>query len=210
MAAAADEIGIDELLADLGLAGAHAELARVTLEEAGLTNPRKRNISTAKLDRAQAALERRFQRLCPTCIGAASHDDRLLVRVESRNCERCGGSNNGRAVRELAAACSRAGIARIVFVGGSPSFRRELERLAGDTLELRLVDGTKRATRESARTDVAWADLVVVCGGTELAHKVSNLYTRDPAARRKLVQTRRRGIEAIADEVARSERVARP
>ena len=42
-----------------------------------------------------------------------------------------------------------------------------------------------------------------MCGATELAHKVSTLYTRDPDARRKLVVTSRRGIEAIADDVRR-------
>ena len=105
----------------------------------------------------------------------------------------------------MVAACRRGGVRRIVVVGGSPDLRRELRGLVGDELELRLVDGTRSPDRRSARSDVAWADLVVVLGSSELAHKVSTLYTKDPEARGKLVTTGRRGIEALADEVSRSD-----
>ena len=102
-------------------------------------------------------------------------------------------------------ACRAAGIGRLVVVGGSPSIRRELAETVGDSLELRLVDGTRTSNKRSAQADIAWADLIVVLGATQLAHRVSNLYTRDPAARKKLVTTSRRGIEAIADDVTRSD-----
>jgi hypothetical protein len=49
---------------------------------------------------------------------------------------------------------------------------------------------------------VEWADVIVVAGTSELAHSVSQLYTRDPAARGKLVTARGRGIEAIADAIS--------
>jgi hypothetical protein len=201
------DIPIDDLIARYGLAGPIAIRARATLEEAGLTNPRKRNIATSKLDAAHAALAKTFQRLCATCIPLAVHDHRVLARVDAPYCDRCGGSNNGRAVGDMVAACARAGITNVLFVGGSPSFRQEVERLVGDGLGLRLVDGTRRITKSMAQRDIAWAHVIVVCGATELAHKVSNLYTRDPVAREKLVVTSRRGIEAIADDVVRSNAV---
>ena len=92
-----------------------------------------------------------------------------------------------------------------MVVGGSPVTRQELARLVGADLELRLVDGTGGANRRMARRDIGWADVVVVLGATELAHSVSRLYTRDPEARRKLISTSRRGLEAIADDIARSD-----
>ncbi|MEX2645341.1 MAG: hypothetical protein WD249_03670 [Gaiellaceae bacterium] len=85
-------------------------------------------------------------------------------------------------------------------MGGSPSVRQDLTERLG-VLELRLVDGTERRTAAEARGDVDWADLVVVCGASQLSHKVSRLYTRDERARRKLATSSRRGVEAIAGAV---------
>jgi hypothetical protein len=72
---------------------------------------------------------------------------------------------------------------------------------AGAHLELRLVDGVERRTKAQARGDIGWADVVVVCGASELYHRVSELYTRDPLARAKLAVSTRRGVEAIANAV---------
>jgi len=198
------DIPIVDLIGAFGLAGADAIEARTAIEAAGLTNPRKRNISRGKIHAVDQVLAARFQRLCSNCASRTERDNRKPARVHGDCCERCGGSNNGRATQDLIAAWRRANIRRALFVGGSPSFRQELLRLLGDDLELRLVDGTKRITKGTARNDIDWADVIVVCGATELAHKVSTLFTRDPAARKKLVVTARRGIEAIVDHVADS------
>jgi hypothetical protein len=202
---ASDHIAIDQLIERAGLGGSARAAARAALEAAGLTNPRKQYIATTKVEAAEAAFSIRFQRVCATCEPFVAEDGPERVRVEGACCERCGGSNNGRAARAMVTACKLARLNRIVFVGGSPSFRQEIKRLVGRQLQLRLVDGTTRVTKASAQADIAWADAVVVCGATELAHKVSTLYTRDPAARRKLIVTSRRGIEAIADAVTRSD-----
>jgi hypothetical protein len=193
------DIAIEEALAGLGLTGEQAADARAELERAGLTNPRKRRISVAKLEDVRAAIDARFARLCDACAARGPADARERLRVPPASCVRCGGSNNDRALAGLVAACRGGGVERIVFVGGSPSFRRELQGLHPPP-ELRLVDGTARRTAAEAAKDLAWADLVVVCGGTELAHKVSTLYTRKGD---RVLTTARRGIEAIADEVVR-------
>jgi hypothetical protein len=201
--AAVQDISITELLAQLGFVGPEAVPAREALERAGLTNPRKQRIARAKVARASSELARWFERLCHNCWGRRVGDGRTLVRVAAAACELCGGSNNARGVDSMVAACRRAEIRKIVFVGRSPSFRGEIEQLTARRLELRLIDGTARIPKASARNDVAWADLVVVCGSTELTHKVSKNYTRLPDARPKLVVTSRRSVEAIADEVTR-------
>lgn len=203
MSAAQADIPIDELLADLGLTGVAAGEARRALEDEGLTNPRKQRIALGKKPRVREVVDGRWQRLCHNCRARAAGDARPVVIVPQATCSLCAGSNNARAVETMTEACRRAGITKLLIVGGSPTFRRELADLAGGQLELRLVDGTRAVGKQAAQQDITWADLVVVLGGTELAHKVSTLYTREPGARRKLVTTSRRGIEAIADDITR-------
>jgi hypothetical protein len=198
------DISIDELLAGLGLTGEEAGEARRVLEAEGVTNPRKKRVATSKTELARQVIDRHWQRLCHNCRRNARVDDRAIVAVAPAACFSCGGSNNARAVREMVTVCRRAGIVHLVIVGGSPNTRRELAELTGPDLELRLVDGTANANRQTAQHDIAWSDLIVVLGSTQLAHRVSTLYTRDPEARKKLIVTSRRGIEAIADEIARS------
>jgi hypothetical protein len=201
----ANDVPIDALLADLGLSGRTAGDARAVLEAEGLTNPRKQRIATAKAGHVAAAIDRHWQRLCHNCLPRAAVDGRSIVTVSSAKCSMCGGSNNARAVSDMVDACRAAGIERLVVVGGSPNARRDLDETVAGSLDLRLVDGTRSMTRQAAQADIAWADLIVVLGATQLAHKVSKLYTRDPAARKKLVTTSRRGIEAIADDITRSD-----
>ena len=202
------DVPIDELLQTLGLTGDLATRGRAILEEAGITNPRKQRLSAAKVEAATAEIDRRLDRLCHACRPRARQDGRELVRVPPGACAACAGSRNRRAIDEMTAACAAGGVRRLVVVGGSPATRRELDELVDGRLELRLVDGTRSPDRRSAQSDIAWADLIAVLGSTQLAHKVSTLYTRDRDARRKLITTSRRGIEAIADEITRSDVVA--
>lgn len=193
------DIAISEFLGSLGLHGPDAERARAVLEADGITNRRKTRLSAAKLDRAREAIDLRFARFCSACAERTDPGGREVVTVPTDACTRCGGSRNERALAELAEACASAGIVRVVVVGGSPDIRRELGTLRG-ALELRLVDGTERRTRAEAQRDLAWADLVVIGGSSELGHKVSSLYTRE-SGRTPVVTVARRGVEAIAAAV---------
>jgi hypothetical protein len=197
-----DDVRIDDVLASLGLAGDTAREARAILHEVGLTNPRKERIAVEKVPRVRAAIDERVARFCASCATRTGPGGREVVVVSSAACSRCGGSDNSRALTELVEACETAGLRRLVVVGGSPSFRDDFGGVS-DRLELRLVDGTTRRTKADAIRDVDWADVVVVLGSTQLAHKVSKLYTDEPAAKGKLVKTARRGVAAIADEVTR-------
>ncbi|MBA3788330.1 MAG: hypothetical protein H0X21_06505, partial [Actinobacteria bacterium] len=186
--------GIVDFLRSLGLTGDDAKRGRAVLEADGITNPRKSRISAAKLERARAVIDARFARFCAACAARTDAGGREVVTVAASTCARCGGSRNDRALTEMVEACEAAGILRLVVVGGSPDVRREVGTLQ-DRLELRLIDGTERRTRTEAQRDLAWADLVVIGGSSELAHKVSNLYTRD-AGSTPVVTAARRGVEA--------------
>ncbi len=193
------DLPIGDFLASLGLTGALAERGRAVLEAEGITNPRKSRLSEAKLERARAAIDARFARLCVSCAARTDAGGREIVTVATAACTRCGGSRNERALDELAEACESAGLRRLVLVGGSPDLRRELGALDG-TLELRLIDGTARRTGSEAQRDLDWSDLVLIAGSSELAHKVSNLYTKAGSAT-PVVTVPRRGVEAIAAAV---------
>lgn len=177
--------------------------ARQALETAGLTRSGKERMSATKEERARAVLEGSFFLHCatPACAEAAARSGRVPVRTADRaRCSSCGGSDNRRAEEALVAACQRAGVRRLVVVGGSPSVREELRDALATRLELRLVDGTERRTLSQARLDLEWAELVLLWGGSELDHRVSSLYTGAPAPlRRKLVHTSRRGITALLE-----------
>jgi hypothetical protein len=194
------DVAISDLLAGLGLTAGDADLGRLVLEGAGLTNPRKSRINDAKVDAARIAIDLELARLCRRCADRSRGEARALVVVSAEACAVCGGSANTRALDALAAAAAASSVTRLVVVGGSPDIRRELGALPLP-LEVRLIVGVDRRTGEQARRDVDWADVIVVCGSSELYHRVSNLYTREPAARGKLVVSSRRGVEAIAGEV---------
>ncbi len=196
------DVEIDGWLAGLGFApGPPRTAARAALEEAQLTRPNKARMSTQKLERAAAQLAARFTLHCASaaCTEAARRSGREpLLAATKAHCPYCGGSDNARAARDLLAACARAGVRRVLVVGGSPAVREELHAVLGEQLALRTVDGTERRTQERARGDLEWADLVLLWGATQLDHKVSAHYAHPPAALRgKLVQVARRGIAAL-------------
>ncbi len=177
--------------------------ARAALEEVGLTRPGKLRISEPKLPQAEQVLAERFYRVCAAseCQQVARASGREPLPVEPRShCEHCGGSNNRRAEVAFLEACVRHRVRRVVVVGGSPSVREELEAKLGGQIELRMVDGTERRTADRARSDLDWADLVLVWGATELHHKVSTHYTTPGTPHRhKVVHVARRGVAALLD-----------
>ncbi|MDP2272028.1 MAG: hypothetical protein Q8N23_07525 [Archangium sp.] len=172
------------------------------LETAGLTRAGKSRMSQEKVERATVLLEEKVFLHCtnPDCLTFAKASGKEPVSCEPRNtCQRCFGSDNARAVKDVLDACRKRGFSKLVIVGGSPTVRHELERLVPSALELRLVDGTKARPLDQARADLAWGDVVLLWGATELHHKVSNQYqdTATGPLKRKLVHVPRRGIAQL-------------
>lgn len=195
---------IDPWLEELGFGlPAARERARAALEGAGLTRAGKQRISDEKLARATEVLRAALFVHCPApaCGAAAAASGKAPVPTANKAaCQHCGGSANKRAEADLVEACRKAGVRRIVIVGGSPAVREELAALEGD-VELRLVDGTERRTAEKAKADLLWADLVLVWGASELHHKVSMLYSNaPPPLKKKVVLVARRGVAALLAE----------
>jgi hypothetical protein len=179
--------------------------ARAELEAQGLTRAGKQRMSDEKLPRATEVLRAKFALHCtsPECTQWAKYSGRTPVQCEPRTaCERCGGSENRRAEAELKEAFKRAGVKKLLVVGGSPSVREDLEEHLGSEISLRLVDGTERRTFDRAKADLEWADVALVWGASELHHKVSMQYTNaTPPLNKKVVNSRQRGIKMALGEV---------
>ncbi|WP_338867381.1 hypothetical protein [Myxococcus stipitatus] len=196
---------IDGWLSDRGITLTEArQRARAVLEDAGLTRPGKLRMSEPKLLKAAEVLDGRFFPVCAdgACLKVAQASGREPLRVEPRShCARCGGSANHRAEVAFVESCRRHDVRRVVVVGGSPAVREELEAKLARHIDLRMVDGTERRTADRARSDLDWADLVLVWGATELHHKVSGHYTHGgPAYSHKVVHVVRRGVAALLEE----------
>jgi hypothetical protein len=196
------DLEIDGWLDALGYALTDSRArARAALEEGGLTRAGKTRMSVEKQAKAEALLAARFFRHCPQpdCVAFAQGSGREPIPCEPRSaCERCGGSDNQRAVTELVELCTKRGFRKLVVVGGSPAVREELERLLDGKLELRLVDGTHHRPVDRAIADLEWADLCLLWGATELHHKVSMQYTNAvPALKKKILHVPKRGIAQL-------------
>lgn len=179
-----------------------------TLYAAGLTREGKQRMAEAKLSPAREALSAALILTCSAaaCIEEAkgSPERRRVPAEERRHCEICEGSNNQHAVDAMVRRARERGVGRLVVIGGSPSTREQLAAALKGRIELKAIDGTMRRTAQQAREDMAWADIVLIWGSTELAHRVSMLYTRGPSSRTRVVTVPRRGIGALAEAVQKT------
>lgn len=194
------DIAIEELLLELGFSGATAQrTARDLLDAAQLTNAKKQRVAVTKRAAIEELLASQLDRSCAraACRAAAARSGRAVVEVaQPKDCAHCHGYENQAEIERAVGALVGRSVHRVVIVGGSPTTHAELTRLIGDRLELRLIDGTDRRNTAAARADLAWADLVVVWGATELDHKVSKLYTDSRADH--VVLCAKRGISSLA------------
>ncbi|GDX82469.1 hypothetical protein LBMAG42_42800 [Deltaproteobacteria bacterium] len=116
-----------------------------------------------------AGLEQFFaERLVLAAEGEAVPPGRVAVVVPAERSELREDSPIRKALSLFSTACLIHGKLRVVFVGGSPAYRRQLREGLDRRLDVRFVEGDQRRI---PRTD--GADLVIVWGGTELDHTVS-------------------------------------
>ena len=141
------------------------------------------------------------------CILLASESKplRQQVTVPEPFCEICEGSNAKRAVLLMVRACCAAGVRRLLIIGGTPVQHRDLEKLAGDSIEFRFVAGKEgNPNKRHALADLNWAEFMVVWASTPLPHRVSTPYTDERPTTLPMITVARRGIEALCDEVTKS------
>ena len=191
------DMALSELLAARGFAGENAKAALELLHQAGLTHPGKIRIAENKVAAVDEALNAAFVRHCrkPDCQPADS-DTQRLVPVSARRCEFCGGSDNRRAVEEMAAAMVAAGWRKLLVAGGSPGTRSDLRNLCGDRLDLRFVTEDTAPNKKTVGGMLGWSDITVIWTSTEISHKATAAL-HGP----KVLRVPRRGVAALANAV---------
>lgn len=190
---------VDAALEALGIGDVPGRArARAVLDGAGLTNPRRDRVSREKLPRMRETLASAFHLCCthPPCMAQTGGLPVLHVRKDQ--CPVCSGSNTALAAQELITACRQAGIHKVCVVGGSPAVREELRSRVGGQLRLTLVDGTQSPDQTVARAHVRNHDVVLLCGASELDHRLSNTYAAWKAEG-NVIAVARRGAGAILE-----------
>ena len=100
--------------------------------------------------------------------GEDAPNGQVTVRVAEERSEREPPSRVRAAMRRFEDACLTRGVWPVVFVGGSPSYHKQLRELHR-RLDVRIVDGRLRNIRT-----VTSAKLVIAWGGTLLDHRVTD------------------------------------
>ncbi len=117
-------------------------------------------------------------------------------------CEVCGGSDIARAYQGFVDACRAGGVARVVIVGGSPNYRKQLQALHQphrERLALELRGGKSKRSERRVRGSARSADLVVIWASTIIDHATSNAYQ---AAGARTLTVPHRGIATMLKAVA--------
>lgn len=125
-------------------------------------------------------------------------EPRALILVERDACEVCGGSTDRRALNEMAAAMSGAGLSRAVVVGGTNPKWARIRQITPRSVEWRFVNGLGNANQRDAASDLKWGDVILIWAGTPAQHRVTNLY-----AGPRTITVPTTGIAALAREAAR-------
>ncbi len=199
------DLSLARVLKDFGIASPASQAsARSALVEAGTisSRPNRVNISAEKVGPARSALQAAFLWHCGNgdCRREASSFSDPTLLVEQQSCAVCGGSGDRKALQRLAKAAGKAGVVRILVVGGTATKWREIRAKTSAGVEWRFVDGVKSRDDRYFRGDRRWADVTVIWGSTPLDHRVSNHFVRKSGA--PVITVTRRGIASLADAVA--------
>lgn len=192
------DMALEDLLSSRGFRGEAVKLALDELCRHGLTRPGKSRIAVAKIESVDNVLGAAFRRHCkkPACR-PVGRNGRRDVLVSAEYCEVCGGSDNRRAVDDMLTAMRRAGLMRLLVVGGSPGTRQDLKRYCRDRCELDFVTEETNPRSKVIGSLLRWSDVTVIWSSTEISHKA----TAPLRGSRKIVRVPRRGVAALAQAV---------
>ena len=200
------DISIAEMLAGFGVTDAGAQQSALeALVAAGVVSsrPNRTRIASDKRERVGAVLAETFLQHCHNgdCLqqAAAEAGSRAPLLVAQQSCQLCGGSTNRRALERMGEAMRKAGVGRLLVVGGTKKLEREILDNTPSSVEWRFENSLTSRDDRYYRSNIDWADVIVIWSSTPLPHKVSRHFegVRDG---RKITVTRR-GIAALADEV---------
>lgn len=169
------------LLQELGLeeVGPQAAVLRALLARPDSAAALIRSIRQVDGPAIQRMVQGRMARVCghPQCNLMAQNDDRVRVRVAEQDCEVCGGDRDQRWFARLVRECGRAGVRRLLVIGGSAGTQKALRELSqGQPVDLRLVDAEDEVHPARVRGRVEGCDLLVLWSELVVPELVSDAY----------------------------------
>lgn len=121
----------------------------------------------------------------PICNQVAAAQDGFALRVDSeRDCSVCGGSDERRWFLRMALECDRAGVRRLLVIGGTDSVHEHLRMLSqGQRVDFRLVTTADELFPARVQGRVEGCDLLILWSSAVVSPAVSEPYGE--AARRE-------------------------
>lgn len=135
-----------------------------------------RQVESAPLERM---VRHRIRRVCahPVCNQVAEHDERVVLRVDDeRICEVCGGDADRRWFARMVRECSRAGVRRLLVIGGEPVHDALRGLSQGQPVDLRLVGADDEVHPARVRGRVEGCDVLVLWSSRLVTEAVATPY----------------------------------
>lgn len=191
---------LDAVLARIGIDAGDFGLLAAALSGAGQLGELLRRLRIVPDTELAHFLDDRVAWTCDACAPVLDSPQRTRVRVPPEHCDVCGGSSIQAAAQRFAQACQRAGVTRVLLVGGSPTYHDTLQRLGPSlgNVKLKLIRGDGARDRQRAGQDLAGAEVAFIWASTVLDHRVGELY-RGPKVHTLPV----RGIGRMLTEAAK-------
>ena len=180
------------LLQELGLEATQlqASVLRALLDRPESAASLIRSIRQVDAANIQRMVRGRMARVCthPQCHQIALSDDRVRVEVAQADCEVCSGDPEQRWFARLVRECGRAGVRRLLVIGGADQTQRSLRSFSqGRPVDLRLISAQEDVSPARVRGRVDGCDLVVVWSAAIVPAPVSAAYADAARAEGRLV-----------------------
>lgn len=177
------EFGLDDM-------AQQASMLRALLERPESAGALIRSIRQVDAPTIQRLVQGRLARICghPQCQQIATSDDRITVRVSPPACEVCGGRDEQRWFARLVNECGRAGVRRLLVVGGGAQTQASLRTLSqGRPVDLRLISADEDVSPARVRGRVEGCDVLVTWSAQVVPAPISGAYALAAQAEGRLV-----------------------
>jgi hypothetical protein len=180
------------LLQELGLESPRlqASVLKALLERPESAASLIRSIRQVDAANIQRMVRGRMARVCahPQCHQIALSDDRVRVEVLEADCEVCNGDAEQRWFARLVRECGRAGVRRLLVIGGADRTQKALRSFSqGRPVDLRLISAQEDVSPARVRGRVDGCDVLVVWSAAVVPATVSDAYANAARAEGRLV-----------------------
>jgi hypothetical protein len=184
---------LSSLLTRVGLSDieAQAEVLRAVLAQREAAQALLRLLKPTDGEQCLRLLTERVRRVCvdPLCNQVAANHGHVALRVDAESeCEVCQGSNERRWFLRMTQECERAGIRRLLLVGGLEGVQESVRALSqGLRVDFRLVSALEELVAPRIQGRVEGCDMLVLWGPEVVPEQVTSAYAQAARAQERPV-----------------------